>query len=262
MSYNTVSTEIDFDNCRTLGSSIPNSISSPKSHTRPTMSAAVGHNDAKNNFLQNEYLGTIISILPNVAYLKDPINQEYLFVNESFKQLFNNSSLNTADSIHQTILGFELEAIETNEVVSNKKISPVINAEGSLTEYMLNFHPISVESSDRKYVLCYGYDVTKSISSSALYTLYKNTYDNEKEALQRFCAAIQLDEHLDGHLSPREFECLLMLAKGLSAKEMARVLEISNRTVENHLTNIKMKFSVNSNIELLSIFLSCYRQHN
>ncbi|MBX9587296.1 MAG: LuxR C-terminal-related transcriptional regulator [Gammaproteobacteria bacterium] len=45
----------------------------------------------------------------------------------------------------------------------------------------------------------------------------------------------------------------------MSAKEIARVLNFSNRSVEYHIMKIKEKFDINSNIELLSIFLSCYR---
>lgn len=42
-------------------------------------------------------------------------------------------------------------------------------------------------------------------------------------------------------LTPRERECLHFCVQGLSAKEIALTLNISNRTVETHIANIKKK---------------------
>jgi DNA-binding CsgD family transcriptional regulator len=229
----------------------------------PIFSITVGYPDLKSNILKLEYMRTLIGILPNLAYLKDTETQQYVYINEGFNRSFSTNHFSEPNIISQKIVECELKAIQLGEEIVNQKISPVVNPDGSISELMLNFYPISIESKERKYLLCYGYDITRSISSNALCALYKEHYSDEKEALFRFFVAIGLDHYLDGQrLSPREFDCLIMLAKGLSAKEIARALSISNRTVENHLMNIKEKFSVRSNIELLSIFLACYRQEN
>ena len=47
-------------------------------------------------------------------------------------------------------------------------------------------------------------------------------------------------------LQPRELEVLKLAAKGMSNKEIARELFISERTVQTHLVNIFRKFGVNS----------------
>lgn len=53
------------------------------------------------------------------------------------------------------------------------------------------------------------------------------------------------DRVVDGvALSPREFECLEWAARGKSAWEIGRILNISRRTAAFHLDNAKMKFDV------------------
>lgn len=61
-------------------------------------------------------------------------------------------------------------------------------------------------------------------------------------------------ERYDGSfskLTKREKECLFYLLKGLTAKEIARVMDISNRTIETHVGNIKMKLGVRKKSEVM-----------
>jgi DNA-binding CsgD family transcriptional regulator len=54
-------------------------------------------------------------------------------------------------------------------------------------------------------------------------------------------------------LTHREHEILAHIANGLSNKEIADKLRISNNTVANHRKNMRMKMGVKSTIELLLI---------
>jgi DNA-binding CsgD family transcriptional regulator len=54
------------------------------------------------------------------------------------------------------------------------------------------------------------------------------------------------------YLSQRETEVMHYIARGKSAKQTAKVLEISPRTVEQHLENIKIKVGVSSKSDLIS----------
>jgi DNA-binding NarL/FixJ family response regulator len=56
---------------------------------------------------------------------------------------------------------------------------------------------------------------------------------------------------VDLHLTGREEEVLRLLAKGLTSKEVARLLEISTRTVESHRININRKFGFGSIADLV-----------
>lgn len=54
-------------------------------------------------------------------------------------------------------------------------------------------------------------------------------------------------------ISPREQECLDLYRRGYTAKETARLLGLSHRTVEQHFENIKNKLNLFSKRELLQI---------
>lgn len=53
-------------------------------------------------------------------------------------------------------------------------------------------------------------------------------------------------------LTSRETECLFLLVRGKSAKEIAQFLEISPRTVEEYIENIKSKLRVSSRSEIIA----------
>ena len=51
------------------------------------------------------------------------------------------------------------------------------------------------------------------------------------------------DQQNDG-LTAREMETLLLVARGMIAKEIARTLSISEKTVRNHISNIYRKLGI------------------
>lgn len=61
--------------------------------------------------------------------------------------------------------------------------------------------------------------------------------------------------HFEGVLiTPREIECLELIAQGFTMKTTAKKLEISPRTVEQHLRNLKDKFGLNTKGQLVEIW--------
>jgi len=53
------------------------------------------------------------------------------------------------------------------------------------------------------------------------------------------------------NLSDRELEILALVALGLTNQQIADKLEISKRTVDNHITNILNKTNTENRVELL-----------
>jgi two-component system response regulator FixJ len=105
-------------------------------------------------------------------------------------------------------------------------------------------------------------DSAKAFRAGAVDFLEK-PFDNEilldriEEAIKKDIASReQLNEHskiqnrLD-HLTVREKEVLSLIVKGHSNKEMARMLDISNRTIEAHRASIMEKMHANSLAELM-----------
>lgn len=61
--------------------------------------------------------------------------------------------------------------------------------------------------------------------------------------------------HRFGKLSGRERECIYYLTRGMTYKEIAKVLKISSRTVEIHIEHIKNKLGCRSRSDIVSMVL-------
>jgi len=60
-------------------------------------------------------------------------------------------------------------------------------------------------------------------------------------------------------LTPRELECLSYLTSGKTAKEIARIIDASPRTVETHINNIRLKTGCQSKRELTQWFEETFK---
>lgn len=65
----------------------------------------------------------------------------------------------------------------------------------------------------------------------------------------------------DVYLSQQEMRCIKLLIRGMTAKMIARTLKISHRTVESYLEILKLKFRVNTKIELIDKVVSFIFPH-
>lgn len=64
-----------------------------------------------------------------------------------------------------------------------------------------------------------------------------------------------LPEHIKVQLTPREIECLKLTVKGYTAKRIAKELKISFRTVQEYITNTRIKLNVGSKAELIEMVM-------
>jgi len=78
---------------------------------------------------------------------------------------------------------------------------------------------------------------------------------NDLDKIYKYLKEIGCTDELKkaGLLSPRERECVKLLLKGKSAKESGRILDLSFRTVEHYIENIKHKFQCRYKDEIFSI---------
>ncbi len=60
--------------------------------------------------------------------------------------------------------------------------------------------------------------------------------------------------HNNKIFTDREYECLSLIAQGYTMKTTARKLQISHRTVEQHLRNLKDKLGVNTKNQLVEVW--------
>jgi DNA-binding NarL/FixJ family response regulator len=62
--------------------------------------------------------------------------------------------------------------------------------------------------------------------------------------------------NIEPYLTHREIEIVRCAAEGKAAKETAAVLTLSEKTVRNHLCNIREKFGIHSMVEVLKLAVS------
>ncbi len=56
-------------------------------------------------------------------------------------------------------------------------------------------------------------------------------------------------------LSMQEFKCLAWLSRGKTAKEVGRIMNLSPRTVESYMDNVKFKTRIDSRSKLIDLFI-------
>ncbi len=65
------------------------------------------------------------------------------------------------------------------------------------------------------------------------------------------------EKSLFEQLSPREFEVFLLLTEGKSVNEISELLEVSAKTVGNHIVSIKGKLGTSNVVELVHLAIRC-----
>lgn len=100
--------------------------------------------------------------------------------------------------------------------------------------------PISL-GPDQRGILCYCMEVQSHEISRVISILMKSDelYSGKKNNDQSFTINDTLRHNI---LSKRERECVFYLIRGHSMKEIGRMLNISWRTVETYIRNIKLKW--------------------
>ncbi|MBJ2180663.1 response regulator transcription factor [Pseudomonas veronii] len=99
-----------------------------------------------------------------------------------------------------------------------------------------------------------GY-LTKSSAPEVLIEAVRRVLDGHayiEQSLATQLAYTPSDQRLQG-MTPRELEIFLMLARGTPPRVIADQLNISSKTVSNHLTLLKSKLQVSSHAELVHL---------
>lgn len=102
---------------------------------------------------------------------------------------------------------------------------------------------------DHKVIGLFGFSIALGIHSfaNALSSIAKLGLLN-LESQAKIVPGLQIN---DVYLSKREAQCLQLTIRGQSAKQIGYTLQISRRTVEEYLNNIKLKLGVFSKAELI-----------
>lgn len=102
-------------------------------------------------------------------------------------------------------------------------------------------------------VLCYCTEINSEAFSKICHSIMSadKTYYPKKQVGERSYTIGTIQQNSE--LTSREKDCLFYLIRGKTQKEIARILDISPRTVETHKTNIKMKWQCQSYSEVIEV---------
>lgn len=83
-------------------------------------------------------------------------------------------------------------------------------------------------------------------------------YNNFNLDKNKFMEKIKLNsykiDNINASVSHREIQCLSYIKKGYTNKAIASILDISPRTVESYINNLKLKLNKSSKLELVCFF--------
>jgi DNA-binding CsgD family transcriptional regulator len=136
-----------------------------------------------------------------------------------------------------------------------KKISYVCCAGNNWKLLLGTKTPVFDEHGDVSHIVVSYLDITDCNLSILNHDLLCGKRQNNQDAniQQSFIIDFQ---GIDSKLSPRQSECLFLLLRGKSSKQIGKALDISHRTVETHINNIKDQFNCYTKSELIERSIS------
>lgn len=129
--------------------------------------------------------------------------------------------------------------IDTN--LPKMGIEKIKIADDSISEFFYFKH--SLKANSKKVIGTVG--LTFSLDNLSLLKTFATL--SEPSLTTNFLAKIE-----DPKISKRQLDCLYYLVQGMTMKEIAKKLDISHRTVEKHINDIKPKLNCTSRSEMIS----------
>jgi len=191
-----------------------------------------------------------IDSLPILVYLTDK---------EGRCQFHNENVLIACQSASQSIVGMKakqfydaktcLQIKEQDELVMHQQKLMVFESNALLKNDITQFQGISIKLpwyQDKKIIGILGFSMIEK----------KHSFSQNLEILLNLglfssLSMIQKNLYHDIYLTHREKQIIYYTLRGKSARFIGRMLFLSQRTVEYHLENLKIKFDANSKSELI-----------
>lgn len=132
---------------------------------------------------------------------------------------------------------FEPMPIDNNTILTLRTVkSPIQNATGEIIGILGEMYILAEDKSIGSVLPAIAVKDKKNLALSGL--------DSRVYQISHYNPALKF--------TPRESECLFLLLRGKSAKEIAGFLELSCRTVEGYIEHIKNKMGVSSRSEVIA----------
>lgn len=200
----------------------------------------------------------ILSHSPGLVSWKN-INSEYLGCNEEMVALsgldsakeiigkrdedvpwcFYNSNVETIRSEDNWALSGGTSFVVHKFFISGKKVIS-----------FLKKIPLIDKKNNIVGIVNYAKEIINPTVINIVHNLIQENIEVDKELIDNI-RDLFVDENNNLHLAPREEECLYYLLRGMSSKEIGKMLNLSYRTIEFYLEKLKTKFSCRKTSQLI-----------
>lgn len=109
-----------------------------------------------------------------------------------------------------------------------------------------------------KAIFSYAADITTSINAAKLLQLYHDLYKDKRTATAKYLEYIGFDFKIAQSITPRELDFMLSFLTHRNLKEIANELQITPRTAEAHLNNIKQKTGCVTTSSLMNLLVDIF----
>lgn len=110
---------------------------------------------------------------------------------------------------------------------------------------------IEIAQTHHRVILPSGPDAKHSFPTVVVHSIDFVSEGLDISALETFQSMLK---HQDRY-TPKELECIYFLLQGYTAKECAKKLNVSHRTVETHYENVKLKLACHKKLEIATAFM-------
>jgi len=95
-----------------------------------------------------------------------------------------------------------------------------------------------------------GIDISNKALLQGVSTLtYSDQRTTQKRKYQQF--EYEIVDQMENNLTPREIDCMFFLIRGKTTKEIARFLNLSIKTIDRHLENMRVKLGCRNRNEII-----------
>lgn len=167
-------------------------------------------------------------------------------------------------SLAESIQELDKKVINSREPIISFEEAPYFDANNNLVSHLLTKIPIYFEDKMPIGIVTFAIDATQNKDLHWLRSTYVQMYPDKKLGFQLFLENIGIiallrernphDFSANSSLSERQFDTLVLITQGKTVKECARVLGISNRTVEQYVDQLREKFNCNTKSDLATIY--------
>ncbi len=203
-------------------------------------------------------LTDFIHTFPEIAHFKESRSFTYQVSNQANLNVYNLQEEKeiigkTVFDLNESIMQGKwpplfAEEIHKSDLLVVKNKTPIkldhkifLNQSGYLVIHSMVKLPVFDKNKEVLGILTLSFDSTKNEEALRIKKIYSQYYSNLNEANVKFMEHFGFVEGVKLKLSPREMDCILAISKCRTNKAASHYLDISIKTLDNHLQNIKDK---------------------